>query len=82
MQSVQYLTDHNEIDISVSIAKRSLEESDHAQDFELIRLLIEEAITIQQGNFVSFQARFQSFLDQIPSYLYSAGQSGFFPHFF
>ncbi|WP_339047977.1 hypothetical protein [Candidatus Mesenet endosymbiont of Phosphuga atrata] len=62
------------------------------QDFELIELLIREAglnvgaspsTSTQQGNdFESFKARFQSYIDQIPSYLHSAGKSGFFPHFF
>ncbi len=59
------------------------------QDFELIELLIREAVeaspstSTQQGNdFESFQARFQSYIDQIPSYLHSVGKEGFFPHFF
>ncbi len=57
------------------------------QDFELIQLLIEEAGTEagtshQEEGFKSFQARFQSFIDQIPSYLHSVEKAGFFTHFF
>ncbi|MFP3032814.1 MAG: hypothetical protein ACEY3M_17435, partial [Wolbachia sp.] len=56
------------------------------QDFELIELLIRESLastSAQQGSdFESFQARFQSYIDQIPSYLHSVGKEGFFPHFF
>ncbi|WP_425386495.1 OTU domain-containing protein [Wolbachia endosymbiont (group A) of Barypeithes pellucidus] len=57
------------------------------QDFELIQLLIEEAGkavgTSQQGeDFKSFETRFQSFIDQIPSYLHSVEKAGFFTHFF
>ncbi len=45
------------------------------QDFELIQLLIEEAckevgISRQDEDFKSFEPRFQSFVDQIPSYLH------------
>ncbi|WP_425385027.1 ankyrin repeat domain-containing protein [Wolbachia endosymbiont (group B) of Schoenobius gigantella] len=62
------------------------------QGFELIELLIREAgsnagaspsTSTQQGSdFESFKARFQSYIDQIPSYLHSVGKEGFFPHFF
>ncbi|WP_339046586.1 ankyrin repeat domain-containing protein [Candidatus Mesenet endosymbiont of Agriotes lineatus] len=62
------------------------------QDFELIELLIREvglnvganpSTSTQQGSdFESFKARFQSYIDQIPSYLHSVGKEGFFPHFF
>ncbi len=57
------------------------------QDFELIQLLIEEAgkevgISRQDEDFKSFEPRFQSFLDQIPSYLHSVEKAGFFTHFF
>ncbi|RDD33818.1 Phosphocholine transferase AnkX [Wolbachia endosymbiont of Cylisticus convexus] len=57
------------------------------QDFELIQLLIEEAgkevgISRQDEDFKSFEPRFQSFVDQIPSYLHSVGKAGFFTHFF
>ncbi|WP_341811169.1 ankyrin repeat domain-containing protein [Wolbachia endosymbiont (group A) of Oxytorus armatus] len=62
------------------------------QGFELIELLIREAgsnagaspsTSTQQGSdFESFKARFQSYIDQIPSYLHSVGKAGFFPHFF
>ncbi|WP_353287786.1 OTU domain-containing protein [Wolbachia endosymbiont (group B) of Gerris lacustris] len=57
------------------------------QDFELIQLLIEEAdkevdISRQDEDFESFETRFQSFVDQIPSYLHSVEKAGFFTHFF
>ncbi|WCR58421.1 hypothetical protein [Wolbachia endosymbiont of Ctenocephalides felis wCfeJ] len=63
------------------------------QDFELIELLIKEASSVtgtgvvnhpaRRGDeFESFEARFQSYIDQIPSYLHSVGKEGFFPHFF
>ncbi|OAB79342.1 hypothetical protein WSTR_05300 [Wolbachia endosymbiont of Laodelphax striatellus] len=59
------------------------------QDFELIELLIREVSsdvastsTQQRSDFKSFKARFQSYIDQIPSYLHSVGKEGFFPHFF
>ncbi|WP_264328502.1 ankyrin repeat domain-containing protein [Wolbachia endosymbiont (group A) of Andrena hattorfiana] len=57
------------------------------QDFELIQLLIEEAgkevgTNQQEEDFKSFETRFQSFVDQVPSYLHSVGKAGFFTHFF
>jgi len=57
------------------------------QDFELIQLLVEEAGTEvgtskQEEDFRSFETRFQSFVDQIPSYLHSVEKAGFFTHFF
>ncbi|MFT4314322.1 MAG: hypothetical protein AB3P11_04450 [Wolbachia pipientis] len=63
------------------------------QDFELIELLIKEASFVKgdgsinpstkpSSEFESFKARFQSYIDQIPSYLHSVGKEGFFPHFF
>ncbi|WP_448128542.1 hypothetical protein [Wolbachia pipientis] len=59
------------------------------QDFELVELLIREAgsnvasTSTQQGSdFESFKARFQSYVDQVPSYLHSVAKQGFFPHFF
>ncbi len=62
------------------------------QDFELIELLIREKARVsqpgpststqQKSDFESFKARFQSYIDQIPSYLHSSGKPGFFPHFF
>ncbi|MFP3022388.1 MAG: hypothetical protein ACEY3K_05495, partial [Wolbachia sp.] len=64
-------------------------DNEEVQDFELIELLIREAAgampstSTQQGSdFESFKARFQSYIDQIPSYLHSVGKEGFFPHFF
>ncbi len=62
------------------------------QDFELIELLIRETAgvsqpgpstsTQQKSDFESFKARFQSYIDQVPSYLHSVGKEGFFSHFF
>ncbi len=57
------------------------------QDFELIQLLIEEvgkevATNKQDEDFKSFETRFQSFVDQIPSYLHSVEKAGFFTPFF
>ncbi|QDH19006.1 hypothetical protein wCauA_05465 [Wolbachia endosymbiont of Carposina sasakii] len=57
------------------------------QDFELIELLIREAAastSVQQSSGVdeSFKARFQSYVDQIPSYMHSVEKKGFFSHFF
>ncbi|MFP3033366.1 MAG: hypothetical protein ACEY3M_20455, partial [Wolbachia sp.] len=59
------------------------------QDFELVELLIREvgsnvaSTSTQQGSdFESFKARFQSYVDQVPSYLHSVAKQGFFPHFF
>ncbi len=62
------------------------------QDFELIELLIREKAGVSQpgpstsapkgSDFESFKARFQSYVDQVPSYLHSVGKEGFFPHFF
>ncbi|OAM06473.1 MAG: hypothetical protein TV41_04040 [Wolbachia endosymbiont of Dactylopius coccus] len=62
------------------------------QDFELIELLVREVAGVsrsgpstsaqQKSDFESFKARFQSYIDQIPSYLHSVGKEGFFPHFF
>ncbi|WP_338406636.1 hypothetical protein [Wolbachia endosymbiont (group A) of Longitarsus flavicornis] len=63
-------------------------DNEGVQDFELIELLIREtgaasSTSTQQGNdFESFKARFQSYVDQVPSYLHSVGKEGFFPHFF
>ncbi|WMT84152.1 hypothetical protein NMD99_05890 [Wolbachia endosymbiont of Listronotus oregonensis] len=59
------------------------------QDFELIELLIRESVKAgpstsapKGSDFESFKARFQSYVDQVPSYLHSVGKEGFFPHFF
>ncbi|MFP3021773.1 MAG: hypothetical protein ACEY3K_02115, partial [Wolbachia sp.] len=64
-------------------------DNEGVQNFELIELLIREAYsdkgtssTSQGSDFESFKARFQSYIDQIPSYLHSIGKEGFFPHFF
>ena len=62
------------------------------QDFELIELLVREVAEVsrsgpstsaqQKSDFESFKARFQSYVDQVPSYLHSVIKEGFFPHFF
>ncbi|WP_341793893.1 hypothetical protein [Rickettsia endosymbiont of Ceutorhynchus obstrictus] len=56
------------------------------QEFELIELLFPDIAksSIPQNPPLdySFQARFQSFINQIPSYLHSSIKEGFFPHFF
>lgn len=55
------------------------------QEFELIELLFREYIRshiVRPNIEYSFQARFQSFIDQIPSYLHSVGKTGFFTYFF
>lgn len=55
------------------------------QEFELVELLFQEYtrsnIAIPLLDY-SFQARFQSFINQIPSYLHSSSKIGFFTHFF
>lgn len=51
------------------------------QRFELATLLF-EPISQETVPFKSFQARFQSFVDQISSYLHSSVKDGFFTHFF
>ncbi|MEW9907047.1 MAG: hypothetical protein AB2990_07000, partial (plasmid) [Candidatus Symbiodolus clandestinus] len=64
------------------------------QDFELVDLLFRDKIAAQRvlpgasststtpQISESFQARFQSFIDQIPSYMHSSNKPGFFTHFF
>ncbi|UCM86429.1 MAG: ankyrin repeat domain-containing protein (plasmid) [Rickettsia endosymbiont of Culicoides impunctatus] len=55
------------------------------QEFELIELLFQEYISVHIASpniEYSFQARFQSFINQIPSYLHSSSKTGFFTHFF
>lgn len=52
------------------------------QEFELVELLFQEYIrfNIASPNIdYSFQARFQSFINQIPSYLHSSSKIGFLP---
>ncbi len=77
------------VDNDVELAKglKKVMGKGRPQDFELIQLLIEEADTevgtSKQGeDFKSFETRFQSFVDQIPSYLHSVEKAGFFTHFF
>lgn len=55
------------------------------QEFELVELLFQEYIRSNIASLnieYSFQARFQSFINQIPSYLHSSSKIGFFTHFF
>lgn len=47
---------------------------------ELVQLLLME--NISKDEFLNFQNRFQSFIDQTPSFLHSVGKEGFFPSFF
>ncbi|WP_353285220.1 ankyrin repeat domain-containing protein [Wolbachia endosymbiont (group A) of Beris morrisii] len=77
------------VDNDVELAKglKKVMGKGRPQDFELIQLLIEEAGTEvgtskQEEDFRSFETRFQSFVDQIPSYLHSVEKAGFFAHFF
>ncbi|WP_338406603.1 ankyrin repeat domain-containing protein [Wolbachia endosymbiont (group A) of Longitarsus flavicornis] len=77
------------VDNDVELAKglKKVMGKGRPQDFELIQLLIEEAgkkvgISRQDEDFKSFETRFQSFVDQIPSYLHSIEKAGFFTHFF
>ncbi|HJD64690.1 MAG TPA: ankyrin repeat domain-containing protein [Rickettsia endosymbiont of Diachasma alloeum] len=56
-----------------------------SQEFELVELLFGEYISshIARPDIeYSFQARFQSFINQTPSYLHSVSKIGFFTHFF
>lgn len=66
------------------------------QDFELVELLFKDVTAIQnqpglsssnspqnqEPLDLSFKVRFQSFINQIPSYLHSSEKEGFFSHFF
>ncbi|GHM58178.1 MAG: hypothetical protein sL5_06130 [Candidatus Mesenet longicola] len=77
------------VDNNVELAKglKKVMGKGRPQDFELIQLLIEEAgkevgASRQGEDFKSFKTRFQSFVDQIPSYLHSVEKAGFFTHFF
>ncbi|WP_264376385.1 MULTISPECIES: ankyrin repeat domain-containing protein [unclassified Wolbachia] len=77
------------VDNDVELAKglKKVMGKGRPQDFELIQLLIEEAgkgvgISRQDEDFKSFEPRFQSFVDQVPSYLHSVEKAGFFTHFF
>lgn len=47
---------------------------------ELVQLLLME--NTSGDEFLDFQKRFQSFIDQSPSFLHSVGKEGFFPSFF
>lgn len=58
----------------------SNQQQDKPQDFELVELLFRNQSTTDK--FESFKERFQSFIDQIPSYLHSSIKDGFFSHFF
>lgn len=65
------------------------QQQEGTQNFELLELLFRN-LSDKPGpsnvsslqDFESFQARFQSFIDQIPSYLHSSSKPGFFTHFF
>lgn len=75
-----------------AVNRQDIDGAGAPQDFELIELLIREmdpvsgsdasTSTQRKEDFESFQARFQSYIDQISSYLHSVGKPGFFSHFF
>lgn len=80
----QHIVDN---DIELAKGLKRVMGKERPQDFELIQLLIEEAgkevgTSQQDEDFKSFEPRFQSFVDQIPSYLHSVEKAGFFTHFF
>lgn len=52
----------------------------NARPLELVQLLLMENASIDK--FLDFQERFQSFINQSPSFLHSVGKEGFFPSFF
>lgn len=69
----QHIVDNN---IELAKGLKKVMGKGRPQDFELIQLLIEEAgekvgISKKDEDFKSFETRFQSFVDQIPSYLHS-----------
>ncbi|WP_341812896.1 ankyrin repeat domain-containing protein [Wolbachia endosymbiont (group A) of Cephus spinipes] len=62
------------------------QQQEKPQDFELIELLFQK-VPYTSSNAAdqldkSFEARFQSLIDQIQSYLHSSEKAGFFPHRF
>lgn len=62
-----------------------LQKQAKSQEFELVELLFREYVSshIARSDIeYSFPARFQSFINQIPSYLHSSSKTGFFTHFF
>ncbi|WP_353274729.1 hypothetical protein [Wolbachia endosymbiont (group B) of Hofmannophila pseudospretella] len=52
----------------------------NTKPLELIQLLLME--NTSKDKFFDFQERFQSFINQSPSFLHSVGKEGFFPSFF
>ncbi len=60
------------------------QQQEKPQDFELIELLFGKVDPSTSADLLdkSFEARFQSLVDQIQSYLHSVEKSGFFPHRF
>lgn len=67
------------------------DQQEKPKDFELIELLFKKKIPINstvsidpesKSQLEDFSTRFQSFIDQIPSYLHSIDKPGFFTHLF
>lgn len=62
------------------------QQQEKPQDFELMELLfgkVDSSTSDTAGSLdKSFEARYQSLVDQIPSYLHSSEKPGFFPHRF
>ncbi|BET31387.1 hypothetical protein [Wolbachia pipientis] len=62
------------------------QQQEKSQDFELMELLfgkVDSSTSDTAGSLdKSFEARYQSLVDQIPSYLHSSEKPGFFPHRF
>ncbi|WP_341813298.1 hypothetical protein [Wolbachia endosymbiont (group B) of Germaria angustata] len=60
------------------------QQQEKSQDFELIELLFGKVDPSTSADLLdkSFEARFQSLVDQIQSYLHSSEKAGFFPHRF
>ncbi|MBA8770242.1 hypothetical protein HCR16_03850 [Wolbachia pipientis] len=52
----------------------------NVKPLELVQLLLME--NTSKDEFLGFQKRFQSFINQSPSFLHSVGKEGFFPSFF
>lgn len=50
------------------------------KSFELVQLLLMK--NTSKDEFLDFEQRFQSFINQSPSFLHSVGKEGFFPSFF
>jgi hypothetical protein len=59
------------------------QQQEKPQDFELMELLFSKVDSSTSDSLdKSFEARYQSLVDQIQSYLHSSEKPGFFPHRF